>query len=794
MHKLLTCLPKSDLPSQKSALGVAPFAARLLFILVLFTICPKLLAQNTLVTTIAGGQRNVDSTYLASQFRNPFGIARSSRTGEVFVADERNFNIRLLKDGQVYTLAGSPDRQSGVGDGQFFSARFSGPRSICLSPSNDTLYIADGGGNRDSRVRALIVAGPDSGTVFTLAGNTGSNPNPRNGLSGDAARFNGPGGLIYYHGYLLYSEDAAAGQSKIRSIQIAAPHSVGTLGDSGFHTSYARGFSFLNASGMAAVGPDSLYVASAGRNRIYKISIANAGIDSLAGTGAGSNINGPFATATFKNPRGLAYDATARLLYVSEEANHGIRTLNFNTHMVSGLAGSTANVSGYVDTVGKLARFNRPISITLSDSLLYVADYYNARVRTVATSSGRVRTLAGSRAYINGPARLNVFEGGAIAPYKNGSILIVDRNTHTLRLLTKDGNVQTLAGSGQSGRSTDSSTLATAVFNQPSDLTVHGDTVYLVDDGNDRLMRLNLVAGTARAFNGITANKIVAWRDTALILTSRVDNRVMMFNPVTRKLRNFAANGGAGAKDGSPDSAQIRQPGDGAIWHDTLYISSGSGSNLAMQIRSIPLLGPQAGYTYSRYTNTQYGLNLNNPGDVLIDDQGILYINNQAYSHGVPRISLVDNSRPTIRQYFLNVALPAEGPVAQVGSGKNLSFALDSSGNGLLVLDADNGVIRLISPLHTVVATKPINIAKQTLSLFPNPTTGQVQVWIDAAQAHQVPLAVYDMLGKLVARQTVAVQNGIAIVTFNLHGQPRGVYIIKAFEGSHALMKRCVLE
>ena len=114
---------------------------------------------------------------------------------------------------------------------------------------------------------------------------------------------------------------------------------------------------------------------------------------------------------------------------------------------VSTLAGS-GNPS-FADGAGTNAAFNGPIGVILGNSLLYVADFSNHRIRAI-TAAGEVSTIAGSGAasFADGAgtiARFNYPQGVTVT--SNGIIIVADRENHRIRSITPTGIVTTLAGS-----------------------------------------------------------------------------------------------------------------------------------------------------------------------------------------------------------------------------------------------------------------------------------------------------------------------------------------------------------
>jgi sugar lactone lactonase YvrE len=117
--------------------------------------------------------------------------------------------------------------------------------------------------------------------------------------------------------------------------------------------------------------------------------------------------------------------------------------------VVSTVAGSAGN-SGTSDGVGSAARFNSPRRLTVDESgTLYVADTGNHTIRVV-TADGVVSTLAGS-AGVSGSAdgagtvaRFNAPRG--IAVDHSGRVWVADSETGIIRMVTRGGVVTTIAG------------------------------------------------------------------------------------------------------------------------------------------------------------------------------------------------------------------------------------------------------------------------------------------------------------------------------------------------------------
>src|SRR6185503_14858496 len=120
--------------------------------------------------------------------------------------------------------------------------------------------------------------------------------------------------------------------------------------------------------------------------------------------------------------------------------------------MVVTLAGS--GEPGIQDGPNRSASFSDPFGVAIdSKGNVFVADGGQSNCIRVITTTGVVAKIAGSsEGYSDGKlesASFNTPSGLAID--KRGSVIIADTSNNRIRKLDVDGNVTTLAGSGESG-------------------------------------------------------------------------------------------------------------------------------------------------------------------------------------------------------------------------------------------------------------------------------------------------------------------------------------------------------
>jgi sugar lactone lactonase YvrE len=280
--------------------------------------------------------------------------------------------------------------------------------------------------------------------------------------------------------------------------------------------------------------------------------------------------------ARFRRPRRIAVGPD-HLLYITDQQNHAIRTLDPATGEVCTLAGT--GEFGYNDSgnsAGLPVTFSFPNGVAVADDgTIYVTENGNNVVRRIVrTAAGvTVDTIAGTTEAITNPARqekLNATKQGLegfregpanaaafrkpdeilVAP--DGSLYLTDPNNHAIRRITRNGSqffVETIAGNGVPGFI--DGALDVARFNTPTGLAISNDGMFLY------------VADTA-------------------------NNRVRRINLLTRRVETLAGNGDFGGQDGPGGLATLAQPiGLAVDPNGVLYVSEFG----AFRIRRIDAAG-----------------------------------------------------------------------------------------------------------------------------------------------------------------------------------------------------------
>lgn len=279
---------------------------------------------------------------------------------------------------------------------------------------------------------------------------------------------------------------------------------AGAAGTKGHVDGPATTARFSRPMGVAVDAAGNVYVTDTDNHTIRKIA-PDGQVSTLAGAaGSPGRTDGPAATARFFNPVGIALDA-AGTLYVTDTGNHTIRRIGPDGQ-VSTLAG-TPGAPGSTDGAGPAARFNQPHALAVAaDGTLYVADTGNHTVRRI-TPAGAVSTLAGTAGAAgteDGPGAAARFRNPyGLAVTTSGTLVVADNGNHTVRHITPEGSVTTLAGVAKRFGSTDGPGAAARLMLPSGVAAAPGGGVYVAEAGTQQVRHISpagdvsTAAGTA---------------------------------------------------------------------------------------------------------------------------------------------------------------------------------------------------------------------------------------------------------------------------------------------------------
>ena len=270
---------------------------------------------------------------------------------------------------------------------------------------------------------------------------------------------------------------------------------------------------FNHPDAVTADNAGNIYVADTENGTIRKITTSGY-VSTLAGqAGSYGSADGTGSAARFYGPQGIAADGAGQL-YVADTANHTIRLVT-----PAGLVTTIAGVPGVFnsfDGVGTNAQFYHPEGVALdAGGNLYVADTWNHTIRKITPDAvvSTVAGLAGSFGAADGTnSKARFYRPTGIAVDGATNLYVADSFNHTLRLITPAGQVTTIAGLAGIWGSTDGSN-NTARFYLPQGivLAASGD-LFVTDSGNQSLRKISLVGtnwvvSTVAGSTGLAGNE-----------------------------------------------------------------------------------------------------------------------------------------------------------------------------------------------------------------------------------------------------------------------------------------------
>jgi trimeric autotransporter adhesin len=347
-------------------------------------------AQTYTITTIAGngtwGYNGDGGPATAAELNSPWGVT-VDMVGNTYIADRGNNCIRKINtSGIISTIAGNGT--SGYsGDGGAATAAELGPTWAVAVDISGNLYIADYNNNRIRKVNS-------SGIISTFAGG---------GFGGDggpatSAQLNNPSGIAIDKNGNIYIADLS--DYRIRKVNNSGI--ISTVAGNGTQSYSGDGGPATSAElfwpeGVALDTSGNIYISDYGIYRVRKVNAAGT-ITTIAGNGTpGYTGDGGTATAAEVNALGYVCTDNTGNVYIADYGSERIRKVN-PSGVINSIAGDgySNGGGGYSGDGGPalLAELNEPQGVAADDAgNIYVADYYNARIRKLTSGASGVSEI-----------------------------------------------------------------------------------------------------------------------------------------------------------------------------------------------------------------------------------------------------------------------------------------------------------------------------------------------------------------------------------------------------------------
>ena len=308
------------------------------------------------------------------------------------------------------------------------------PSKVLLIPDN-RLMIADAGHHRLLEIQ--LQPGGTEGTISRIIG-TGTAAL----VDGPAASacFDDPHGMSYWRGKVYVAD---TGNHAVRRVDLDTGQ-VSTIAGNGKKAA-GRVPSGTIASETELRSPwavwadgESLLVALAGSHQIAVI-VGEEQIGPYAGSGEEALVDGARPAARFNQPSDLAEGADH--LFVADAEASAIRAISIvGDGEVTTVVGQGLFQFGDQDGVGSEVRLQHPTGIAFHEGLIYIADSYNHKIKSLDPRTGRTETLIGNgnAGLVDGPFRqAELFQPEGLS-IESGLLYIADTNNHSIRVANLD--------------------------------------------------------------------------------------------------------------------------------------------------------------------------------------------------------------------------------------------------------------------------------------------------------------------------------------------------------------------
>jgi sugar lactone lactonase YvrE len=421
---------------------------------------------------------------------------------------------------------------------------------------------------------------------------------------------------------------------------------------------------------------------------------------------------GVVETAKFEWPWGIAVDTNGSI-FVSEPLRNTIRRIS-KDGAVSTYAGKTGEM-GARDGVREDARFNFPTALAMSSSgVLYVADSDNFVIRKI-TSEGNVRLVAGSfgasGSNDGAAADARFFKPSGLAVGQDDTLYVADEGNATIRQISRDGEVRTIAGRARQSGWIDGFR-DKARFAGPRAITVDAaGYVYVLDSGSS-IRRISpggyvtTIAGSA-VWHGendglgqearFSQPRGIAIDEAGNLVVADMGNNTLRRIDAMGMVTTIGGLPGVeGSVDGRLPDSRFKAPCGVFLDKDgTIFVTDTGNHTIRKASVAWPYsFGTLAGETRAAGNVNGFGTNakFNSPAGIAVDVYGQVYVADSG-NHIVRRISAQGDVDTIAGLAGVSGSADGTGTTARFDTPQDV--AVDGNGN-VYVCDTGNHVIRRI--------------------------------------------------------------------------------------------------
>ncbi len=306
------------------------------------------------------------------------------------------------------------------------------PGKVLADPVGNRLFIADSSHNR------LVITDLLTYEVLDVIGSGTAGY-----VDGDfsTATFDKPQGLTLRGDTLLVADTQ---NHAIRAVDLLSRQvtTVAGTGEQGYERNQsgpALEMALASPWDLWSAADGILYIAMAGTHQIWTLS-PDGIVGPLVGSGGEGLREGAFEIATLAQPSGLYLQDN--MLYWADSESSSIRAADLTTRETRLVAGPlTGSLFDFGDVDGGLgtARLQHPLAIIGSDDgLLYIADTYNSKIKSLDPTTQEVQTVYGGGSpggFRDGDSTDALFDEPGGLSFANGLLYVADTNNHAIRVI-----------------------------------------------------------------------------------------------------------------------------------------------------------------------------------------------------------------------------------------------------------------------------------------------------------------------------------------------------------------------
>jgi len=651
--------------------------------------------------------------------------------------------------------------------------------------------------------------------ITTIAGN-GTGAYAGDGAQATAAELNAPLGAVLDGAGNLYIADTQ--NNCVRMVNtlgiittIAGNGTGGYSGDGSAATAAELGY----PAAVALDAAGNIYIADAGNNRIRKVSTIGV-ITTIAGTGVAfySGDGGQATAARLNYPMGVTLDTYGNL-YIADLSNNVIRKVN-TSGIINTIVGT--GIAGYSGDGGQAtaAELNQPYGVAL-DAVgnLYIPDYNNNVIRMINTS-GIITTIAG-----NGSFGFSGDGGQATAAELNspkgvtfdavGNLYIADFYNSRVRKITTTGIISTVAGNGTAGFSGDGGNATSAEIEFPYGVALDAaGSLYIADGSNNRIRKvtcsvptLSVTASAGTVCAGQAATLTASGASTYLWNISATSHTIVVTPTATT---TYTVTGTMGVcmsiqtitVNANPlPTVTVNSPTI-CVGATTTLTASGNAVTYSWSTSTTTTITvtPTVTTTYiltgiggNSCTNTATSTVTVNPTNF-----GVAFTATQQLLTAPPFIAQFTNSTPSPANYTFTWLFGDS--TNQQTNNATVFHTYSYNGNYNVTLVATSNTTGCTDTLYqggyifcsggTSAGIKQVTGANNQVTVYPNPTNGNFI--IETTSAGKQTMQVFDLNGKVVLSQTI---NGKAAIDASSLNE--GVYSISIISSEGVTNRKLVI-